>query len=157
MSLWPTSEGTQKTSFGGLSRSQLMSRIRSRGNATTELRFVALLRKAAITGWRRNYALTEKPDFVFVRARLAVFVDGCFWHGHGCGRNLTPRTNTALWSAKIALNRARDTRSVHSLRRRGWRVMRVWECCLRNHPDAVLRRLRKHLAQANDSTPVVSP
>jgi len=91
------------TSFGGLSRSVLMSRVCSSQNATTELKLRALLRSARLTGWRCNSSLLGKPDFVFSQSKVAVFVDGCFWHGHKCGRNLTPKTNADAWSKKRSL------------------------------------------------------
>jgi DNA mismatch endonuclease (patch repair protein) len=65
-------------------------------------------------------------DVVFVAARVCVFVDGCFWHG--CSKHFqTPKTNRAWWTEKIVANRERDTRQRRLLRRRGWRVLRVWE------------------------------
>ncbi len=67
--------------FAGLPRSELMSRIRARGNKKTELALVTLLRTNRITGWRRHQPLLGRPDFIFRKRRLAVFVDGCFWHG----------------------------------------------------------------------------
>ena len=145
MSKWPGNSQRVATSFGGLSRSVLMSRIRSAGNATTELRLMKLLRIARISGWRRNYPLPGKPDFVFPASRLAVFVDGCFWHGHRCGRNLTPRRNWEAWVKKIDGNRRRDRRIGRRLRERGWQVVRVWECVLRKNPELALSRIRKKL------------
>lgn len=67
-------------------RSQIMAAVRSTGNRTTELRLASILRANGITGWRRHQPLPGKPDFVFRRERLAVFADGCFWHG--CPRHL---------------------------------------------------------------------
>ena len=67
-------------------RSFNMSRVRCRGNKTTELVFVAILKSERITGWRRRYRIFGRPDFVFPKERIAVFVDGCFWHG--CPRQL---------------------------------------------------------------------
>lgn len=143
-----TSGGTkpQPTTFGGLSRSELMSRVRSRGNATTELRMMQMLRRARMKGWRRHVALVGKPDFAWTRQRLLVFVHGCFWHGHACGRNLEPRTNRSEWQAKIARNQRRDLRSTRLLRRSGWSVITIWECQLLRTPDACLRRIARHLA-----------
>ena len=66
--------------FTAAKRSAVMARIRGRGNKDTELRMMALLRAHGITGWRRGQKLFGKPDFVFRRERVAVFVDGCFWH-----------------------------------------------------------------------------
>jgi len=71
------------------------------------------------------------PDFVFARQRVAVFVDGCFWHGcrwHGT----RPQGNAAFWAKKLAGNKARDRRVNRVLRRRGWRVLRIWEHSLRD-------------------------
>jgi DNA mismatch endonuclease Vsr len=76
-------------------------------------------------------AATVRPDFVFQEARVAVFVDGCFWHG--CPRcYVRPRGNAAFWRKKLATNRARDRRVNRALRRLGWRVVRIWEHELRN-------------------------
>ena len=123
-------------------RSAVMSAIRSRGNAATELRLIALFRAHGITGWRRGSKLTGKPDFVFPRlpasprlrrtGKLAVFVDGCFWHG--CPRHATrPKTNAAFWRKKIAANQARDPASLSEL------------CRTRpsRHPHAAIPRLAR--------------
>ena len=116
-------------------RSEVMSRIRSRGNRDTELALAGLLRAHRITGWRRHAALKfqvsgskfqVKPDFVWKEVRLALFVDGCFWHG--CPKHATkPKQNAAFWRKKLAANKARDRRVNRALRRTGWRVVRVWE------------------------------
>src|SRR5687767_14951176 len=99
------------TSFGGLRRSELMSRVPSIGNQTTELFLLGLLREAGLVGWRRHAPIFGRPDFVWHSLHLAVFVDGCFWHGHRrCHRNLVPVTNRDLWSTKIDRNRRRDRR-----------------------------------------------
>lgn len=145
MSRWPGNAERERTTFGGLSRGTLMSRVRSSGNATTERRLLTLFRSAHINGWRRNYPLIGKPDFVFPVERLAVFADGCFWHGHNCGRKLTPKTNAGAWCAKIGTNKRRDRRISSILRQRGWRVFRFWECALNRYPDICLRRVLKAL------------
>src|SRR5688572_13055237 len=88
-------------------RSRTMSRIRSVGNASTELRFLSLMRSAGLSGWRRNINLPGRPDVTFVRERVAVFLDGCFWHG--CPRCYAePKSNIKYWMRKIAGNVARD-------------------------------------------------
>ena len=90
---------------------------------------MALFRAHGITGWRRGVRLFGKPDFVFRAAKVAVFVDGCFWHG--CPRHATmPANNRAFWQAKLARNAARDCEVTRTLRKAGWRVLRVWECAL---------------------------
>ena len=136
----------QPTTFGGLSRSELMSRVRSRGNVTTELRLLHLLRDAGLTGWRRHISIPGCPDFGWLRLRVAVFVHGCFWHGHTCRRNLKPRSNVAEWCEKITRNRMRDIRLTRSLRRSGWSVITVWECQLQSAPEASIRRITRHLS-----------
>lgn len=142
---WPGKPSEEETGFGSLSRSELMSRIRNRNNATTELRVVSLLRKDRITGWRRHAAIAGKPDFVWYREKVAVFVNGCFWHGHGCGRNLTPRRNAAIWATKIAETKRRDRRNAQALRARGWMVLIIWECRLKKSPLACVRRIKNAL------------
>ena len=115
--------------FTKAKRSAVMALIRSRGNRATELRLIALMREHGITGWRRNARVFGKPDFVFRVEKLAVFVDGCFWHG--CPRHGTmPAGNRAFWKAKLARNVSRDREVTRTLRKAGWRVIRVWECAL---------------------------
>lgn len=129
-------------------RSEVMGRIRSFGNAKTELRLMEVMKRHRITGWRRGQALAGKPDFTFRPERLVVFVDGCFWHGcPKCFR--APSSNESYWVGKIAGNRARDRRVTGQLRRDGWRVMRVWEHELRLKPERVAARLIRALSRAN--------
>jgi len=122
-------------------RSALMARIRSHGNKATELRLIRLMRCAHITGWRRQYPLYGKPDSVFPKSRLAVFVDGCFWHG--CLRCYhEPKSNSMFWRNKIATNRRRALHVNRSLRENGWKVLRIWQHELRvNHEQHLLLRL----------------
>ena len=99
MTRWPGKPREERTSFGGLCRSDLMSRISSYGNLTTEIRMAKLLRRAGLKGWRRHLALPGKPDFAWPAKKVALFVDGCFWHGHTCKRNLKPKTNAQKWQS----------------------------------------------------------
>jgi DNA mismatch endonuclease (patch repair protein) len=124
-----------------------MSKVRSTGNATTELRLASLLRKARLSGWRRRRPLTGRPDFVWPQAKAAVFVDGCFWHGHGCGKNIDPKTNAGAWRDKLNRNRTRDRNVTRLLRRSGWAVVRIWECELATSPTHCLTRIKKALSQ----------
>ena len=90
--------------FTAEKRSLVMSAIRSRGNQSTEVRLAQLLRLNRITGWRRNLALPGRPDFAFRKERVAVFVDGCFWHG--CPLHATsPKANAAFWRKNEARQR----------------------------------------------------
>lgn len=123
-----------------------MSRIRSRGNHTTELRLIALLRSGQITGWRRGSSLPGRPDFVFASSRLAIFVDGDFWHGHP-KKFRSPQTNVAYWKEKIQRNRRRDCVITKLLRHRGWHVLRIWESSLL-HEGFTLARIRRALSIA---------
>ena len=111
-------------------RSDVMSKIRGKKNKSTEIRLIALLKEANIKGWRRDYPVKGKPDFVFIKERIAIFVDGCFWHGHNC-RNVTPKVNTEFWNKKLSENKERDKRMSERFELRGWKVMRIWECELK--------------------------
>lgn len=103
-----------------------MSRIGGHGNKDIELALLRLFRAHRITGWRRRQPVFGKPDFVFPKLKLAVFVDGCFWHG--CPRHATqPKNNAAFWRKKFAANQARDRLVTRTLRTRGWQVLRIWE------------------------------
>ena len=122
-----------------------MARIRSRGNEDTELALVRVFRAHGITGWRRHQAVFGKPDFVFPKLRLALFVDGCFWHA--CPLHTTkPRNNAAFWRKKFAANQTRDRLVTRTLRKKGWRVLRIWEHELsRKNEGRLLRRIRNAL------------
>src|SRR5262245_49837333 len=106
-------------------RSHVMSLICSRGNKDTELRLIAIFKTHSIRGWRRNNKLPGKPDFVFRAQRLALFVDGCYWHGCPVHYN-RPKSNRAFWDAKIARNRQRDREVKRLLKAKGWCVLRIW-------------------------------
>jgi DNA mismatch endonuclease (patch repair protein) len=129
--------------WGKRKRSEVMSRIRSKGNESTEMMMISVFRRHGVTGWRRGQALPGKPDFTFRKERLCVFADGCFWHGcPKCYRE--PGSNNAYWAAKVERNRARDKRVARELRREGWRVLRVWEHELAGKRlAALLGRLRR--------------
>jgi len=131
--------------FTQAKRSEVMARVRSRGNQTTELALVKIFRRHGITGWRRKHAAFGRPDFVFLKGRVAVFVDGCFWHA--CPRHGTsPRGNREFWRRKLFRNRTRDLLVTRTLRRQGWRVLRLWEHELapRNEPR-LLKKIRGNL------------
>lgn len=129
-------------------RSKIMSAIRSKGNETTELAMIRLFRKNKIVGWRRNCKLQGKPDFVFPKDKLIVFVDGCFWHGHTC---LKPRDSLkkGFWKEKIGRNKERDKLVNKVLRKEGWKVIRVWECEIEKKKYS--RKFSKIIDYLNDS------
>jgi len=131
--------------FDKSKRSLVMSKVRSTGNKSTELRLIELFRAAGITGWRRKYPVKGKPDFVFMKARVAVFVDGCFWHGHDC-RNTRPDANSEYWSIKRERNIRRDVDVTECFEARGWTVLRIWECDLKKKNEKeTLERLKSIL------------
>ena len=101
------------------------------------------IKKLGDRGKRASRSSKVKPDFVFPRERVAVFVDGCFWHG--CPRCYTrPKSNRKFWDAKVARNQARDRRVTRQLRADGWSVCRIWECRLKR-PEAGIRRILRML------------
>lgn len=108
-------------------RSRNMAAIRSRGNKSTEIALATLLRQQNITGWRRHYKkLPGTPDFVFPQKQIAVFVEGCFWHG--CPKcKPSPKSNVGYWKNKIENNIRRDKKNRALIKKRGWIVIRVWE------------------------------
>lgn len=132
-------------------RSANMRAIKATSNATTEARLRALLIQKGIRGWKiRQSSLPGIPDFFFTVQRVAVFVDGCFWHGcPRCGH--LPKSNRSYWRNKLARNKKRDTRIRTLLERSGIRVMRIWECDLRSRPLACLNKISHALAPARRS------
>lgn len=113
--------------FSESQRSEIMRAVKSRGNKSTELKLIEIFKNLGIRGWRRGYKLFGNPDFVFPQKRVAVFVDGCFWHGHNC-RNTKPAANADYWRKKIERNINRDILVSQTLTEKGWKVIRIWEC-----------------------------
>lgn len=111
-------------------RHRCMSRVRSK-DTKPEL----LVRKYLFShGFRYRVCVKElpgKPDIVLSKYRTVIFVNGCFWHGHGCGFYSFPKTNVGFWEDKIRRNRERDRKEEAALRRMGWHVIRIWECQLK--------------------------
>src|SRR5579884_1882312 len=130
-------------SFGNVSaaHSRRMGAIRGKGNRTTEARFRAMLIRAGIRGWTmQTRSVKGKPDFYFPESKLAVFIDGCFWHGcPKCGH--VPSVNRPFWKAKIKRNKRRDIETDGLLREAGITPIRFWEHELRNQPKECLEQL----------------
>jgi DNA mismatch endonuclease (patch repair protein) len=126
-------------------RSATMRAVKSRDTAP-ELSVRKIVRSMA-SGYRLCRAdLPGKPDIVFGRKKLAIFVHGCFWHGHDCARGARmPKTNRPYWQDKIARNRARDLAHVAALEVLGWRALVIYECELKN-PEALRQKLGAALA-----------
>lgn len=127
------------------SRSRNMQAIKSTNNRTTECRIRAHLSNHGIRGWRvRPSNWPGRPDFVFPAARIAVFVDGCFWHGcPKCGH--IPKTNVPYWKKKLARNKARDRVVTQDLKSQGFKVIRLWECQVKSNPIRCLESIIRHL------------
>lgn len=118
--------------FDSKKRSDIMSKVRSNNNKSTELALIKFFKENNITGWKRNYPVKGHPDFVFLDKKIAVFVDGCFWHGHqNCRYFVMPKSNTEYWESKIKSNITRDKTTYDSLSALGWNVLIVWECELK--------------------------
>lgn len=138
--------------FSAEKRSSVMRQVK--GRATAPERQLRRLLWRLGGRYRLNRSdLPGKPDIVLAGRKLAIFVDGCFWHGHDCPRGArVPKTNREYWTGKIAANRARDIAARASLQAAGWRVERVWECALKDLP-ALEQRARQWLAQEPVSAP----
>ncbi|MCC5786732.1 MAG: DNA mismatch endonuclease Vsr [Phycisphaerales bacterium] len=133
-------------------RSRCMSKVRSKNTAPERL-VAAELRARGIRCRRHAKNLPGAPDFVVTRAKIAIFVHGCWWHAHNCPRgSRTPKTNRRYWSQKIARNVTRDRRAARELRAQGWSVWTIWECRLKGRgvPPRLLRKLDDTLDSAAD-------
>jgi DNA mismatch endonuclease (patch repair protein) len=126
-------------------RSAHMSKIGSKGNRSTEFQVESTLRAQSISGWCKHpNGIVGTPDFFFASAKLAVFVNGCFWHGcRKCSRNV-PKKRRAFWIAKLEQNVRRDRRVLRQLRRLGYRTVTVWEHSLGT--ERWLGRIRRVLS-----------
>jgi DNA mismatch endonuclease (patch repair protein) len=126
-------------------RSSIMRAVKSR-DTSPELAVRALLRRFA-PGYRLHRAdIPGKPDIAYVGRKCAIFVHGCFWHGHDCARGArAPKANAAYWRAKIARNVARDARHQEALAAQGWRSLVVWECAVKDR-EVLEKRLRDFMA-----------
>lgn len=126
-------------------RAAVMRAVKSRD--TRPERQVRAAARALGAGYRLGgWGLPGRPDLVFPGRRKAIFVHGCFWHGHDCRRGArAPKDNSAYWSGKIARNRARDAASLAALSAAGWSALTLWECELRDAP-ALAAKLASFLA-----------
>ena len=122
-----------------MNRSEIMARVKAR-DTKPELLVRRRLRALGHSGYRLDRRdLPGRPDIAFIGRRRAIFVHGCFWHGHDCKRGArAPKTNAEYWRAKIARNVARDARAERDLGALGWRTLILWECELKA-PDLSAR------------------
>jgi DNA mismatch endonuclease, patch repair protein len=119
-------------------RSEVMARIRGKGNKETELALMKILRRNKIKGWRRHRPIFGKPDFVFPKEKVVVLVDGCFWHGCPKHSNM-PQNNRLFWEKKLLGNKRRDRLVNRTLKKMGWKVVRIWEHELRDKDQCSAR------------------
>ncbi len=125
-------------------RSAQMARVRGKGNRSTEKKVEFALIEAGVGGWEKHpKGMVGKPDFFFPKHQLAVFVDGCFWHGCPVCKRRVPHSRANFWRNKIDETRRRDNRQRRKLRQQGYHVMRVWEHDLKR--NTWLKRLRAML------------
>ena len=123
--------------YDAVKRSALMARVQGSGNKSTELKMYGIFRECGIKGWRRHISLPGRPDFTFRKARLALFIDGCFWHG--CPSHYrVPASNSEFWRQKVDLDIARDASVDRKLAEMRWRVLRFWEHELKRMPAEML-------------------
>lgn len=138
--------------FSKRKRSAVMSRIRGRGNRSTEQAMASLLRSRRISGWRRHLTrIFGRPDFYFGTRRIALFIDGCFFHA--CSRCFKmPRHHRGFWAEKINRNRRRDRLVTRRLEASGVRVLRIWEHDVENRTSRLFRLLSILRPEANRSS-----
>lgn len=125
------------------SRSRLMSRIGSE-HTVPELIVRSLLHRLGYRYRLHRKELPGRPDIVFLGRKKAIFVHGCFWHGHGCKIGKAPKSNLEFWIPKIERNRQRDREKTSELEQISWSVEEVWQCELKD-PQVLEARLRAFL------------
>lgn len=127
--------------FDKQQRSQIMQKVKSNGNLSTEIKLISVFSANGLHGWKRHYRVKGRPDFVFLDKRIAIFVDGCFWHGHDC-RNTRPSDNKEYWDKKRERNMKHDRDVTAMFEARGWTVIRIWECELKKkNIDKLMKKL----------------
>ena len=129
-------------------RSKIMSAVHSKKNKSTEMKLIKIFKENGIVGWRRNYKVKGHPDFVFPDKKIAIFVDGCFWHGHDC-RNTRPADNAEYWQKKRERNMRHDKEITTLFENRGWTVIRIWECELKKKNFENLKEKLNQITNVN--------
>ncbi len=123
-------------------RSRMMARVANK-NTKPELRVRAALFAAGYRYRLHRKDLPGSPDIVLPRHRMAVFVHGCFWHGHACSKGRRPASNIGFWNAKLDRNMVRDRQNQADLEAAGWHVITVWECAVQQGTAAILKALHE--------------
>ncbi|KKQ85190.1 MAG: Patch repair protein [Candidatus Woesebacteria bacterium GW2011_GWB1_38_8] len=135
-------------------RSRNMARIKAK-NTKPEL----ILRKYLSANgykYRIHFNLKGKPDIVFLKKKVAIFVNGCFWHGHGCKVDHTAKSNLDFWNAKISKNKERDILNNKALTSEGWNVFIIWECDIRKNSPETYKDLFNILNDSSTSASTTS-
>jgi DNA mismatch endonuclease (patch repair protein) len=124
-------------------RSRNMAHIKSK-NTSPEL---LVRRKLFSLGYRYriHYKLPGKPDIVFPRNKIAIFINGCFWHGHNCKVDHKPKSNINYWEKKIANNRVRDAINICKIKTMKWKILTIWECQIQNNFRSYTKKIVKYL------------
>ncbi|HEU0142199.1 MAG TPA: very short patch repair endonuclease [Bryobacteraceae bacterium] len=133
-----------------LQRSRLMRSVNTR-NTGIEMRVRSVLHAAGFRFSLHKKSLPGTPDILLPRHRVAVFVHGCFWHGHDCSRGKRPSTNVAFWQEKLDRNIERDQQDRNALKRLGWRVYVVWGCDIEGNTKRLIKLLKHQQAQCSTS------
>jgi DNA mismatch endonuclease (patch repair protein) len=125
-------------------RSEIMRKVRSSNNKSTERRFRARLIQLGLRGWKVRPNFKFSPDFIFEKEKIAIFIDGCFWHGCPICKKY-PLSNMKYWDKKINRNMNRDKKANKELTEQGWKVLRFWEHELKENINICLMKLHETL------------
>lgn len=126
--------------------SRVMSANKAK-NTTPEIELRKLLSRENIRGYRLNWKkAVGRPDIAFPKQKIAIFVNGCFWHRCPYCKPRLPKTHRNFWEQKFAKNKSRDKEKVATLRKDGWRVLTIWECQIKKHPNQSVAKVKKVLS-----------
>ncbi len=127
-------------------RSWNMSRIKGK-DTSPELRLRKELFKKGYR-YRLHFSIPGRPDIVFPKKKIAIFVHGCFWHQHGCKNTVIPKTNTRFWQEKLLSNVERDRKNIKKLKSDNWKTLVVWECELEKHFPLALKKVEEEVKKS---------
>ena len=132
-------------------RSEIMSGIRGKNTIPEKLLRRTLFKDGL--RYRLHYNLPGKPDIVFPSKKTAIFVNGCFWHDHGCSLDHNPKTNNDFWKNKKERNKERDLKNYKAIKKLGWKYYIAWECMiyhnLTNEKEKILNLIMDKNEQKN--------
>lgn len=125
-------------------RSEIMRKVRSTNNKSTEIKFKEVMIQSGLKGWKIHLKMKFSPDFVFENEKIAIFIDGCFWHGCPVCKKI-PSSNKDYWLKKFERNTERDKKATQELTEEGWIVLRFWEHEIKKNIDNCLFILKEAL------------